>query len=205
MSKQHLLERSTVRKALFGSSHSPTLAALDVPFDTDGLDGSIIDIETTGLSPSHDAIITCGILSQNKVRIFQLLNEDYATFKETISGEVKSSPDPRWAYCCGFERGFLGGEWNDLGVTYEVDWDEYNPVRYYKLNAVAPMSWSGDISGAYMPTLWSNYLNSDPNGLNRPSCLFEIVWHNAVDLLREFSVWQRGRTTKPSKYESEIF
>ncbi|GAI36166.1 unnamed protein product [marine sediment metagenome] len=38
--------------------------------------GSVVDIETTGLNPAEDEIVTFGIIEDNKLQIIQRTSED---------------------------------------------------------------------------------------------------------------------------------
>lgn len=78
--------------------------------------GCIIDLETTGLIPLLNHIITMGILEKNRAVIHQLTVPKYMDFRDYCFQKAKETQEPRYAYNARFESEFLQIEngWHDL-------------------------------------------------------------------------------------------
>jgi len=155
---------------------------LDNPLDK----GSILDIETTGIDPLSDKIITLGIIRKNFLLIYQLIKEDsYWRFLQLCKRIAKKQPTPRYAYSSHFEADFLNlkdDKWLDLTQYFEVDYDYENPFRRYSLIDVTRHPFPNepiDIDGSQIPTEWQEYLKTK-NKIH----LTNITYHSACDLLR---------------------
>ncbi len=70
------------------------------------LQGSIVDIETTGLSPKIDSVITVGLVHNNVCEIFQRTHE--ADICQLLDQKLRSLPRPIYAFNKRFEESFLG-------------------------------------------------------------------------------------------------
>jgi len=149
--------------------------------------GCIIDIETTGLDPAYDKIITLGILKRDIAQIHQLTIPAYNTFKLFCLRKTEKTPKPRYAYAAHFEQEFLGHfkDWRDLTQYVErrgYEWDnpEYDP--YYRLRldecTLTPFQ-EPDIQGREAPAYWETWLQQQ-----KPKILYAITYHCLCDLLR---------------------
>ena len=70
-------------------------------------EGVILDIETTGLDPEKDEIITFGYIRENSVIIFQRAERETNKFYQALKAELKTIPQPIFAYFAEFEKAFL--------------------------------------------------------------------------------------------------
>src|SRR6202167_4915410 len=67
--------------------------------------GTIVDIETTGLSPGSDRIITLGVVCGNQYTVVQSLD---ASGLDDVPKMLSAMPRPFYAFNKEFEEGFLG-------------------------------------------------------------------------------------------------
>jgi hypothetical protein len=163
----------------------PTIASLTyrLPSDHALPAGCIIDIETTGLDPAYDKIITLGILKHDIAQIHQLTIPAYNTFKLFCLSKTEKSPKPRYAYAAHFEQEFIGHfkDWQDLTQYAEREYiNDFNP--YYRLRldecTLTPFQ-EPDIEGREAPAYWETWLQQ-----RKPKILYAITYHCLCDLLR---------------------
>jgi len=158
--------------------------------------GSIIDIETTGLNlgpgdyynpPSQ--ILSLGIYQGCLIRIYQLAKPEYDRFKELCRRIALKTPTPRYSYAAHFEQQFLEipDGWHDLTrsefLEESFDWGEPH-FRCYRLADVTRGPYESredwDINASEIPETWEKWLKTQDW-----RHLAEISYHNYVDLLRE--------------------
>lgn len=146
--------------------------------------GCVIDIETTGLDANTNKILTLGILTRNKARIYQLTNKQYPRFRDLCINKVSKTPNPRYGYNPRFEADFLGIKegWHDLTQWEERTYNDYEQGPYYRLSldqcTLSPFK-EPTIASSEVPAYWKQWLTS-----KKPKTLYEITWHNLIDLLR---------------------
>lgn len=154
--------------------------------------GTIIDIETTGLSPSRDDIITFGWLTGNEIQVIQRVEASPETFYGCIEEELDRIPRPLYAYNASFERDFLRSKigrdiefidvfkpWRKMAERKSLKWpslDEISPVPY-KYMGEKP------VKGRDVVVIWNSYLRNRKLGT-----LSLIVMHNMRDLIQTFSL-----------------
>jgi len=177
------IHKDISRHTLFGAHY---FISLEYKLDNPLTNGCIVDIETTGLNPLSDKIITLGIIKKNLLLIYQLTHEDsYWRFWSLCNRLVKKQPIPRYGYACGFEADFLkilDDNWHDLTEYFEVDYDNECPVRRYSLVDVTRHPFPNepiDIDGSQVPQEWQQYLTSK-NKIH----LTNIIYHSVCDLHR---------------------
>ena len=147
-------------------------------------EGTIIDLETTGLRPRWNHIVTMGLYKDDKIRIFQLVKPEYDRFWNLCHNIAQKQPRPLYAYAAHFERDFLKipDGWKDLTRYYEVD--DYYPIRNFRLIDVTTYPYNSqadyDIDGKDVPKKWAEWL-FDKN----LKSLMEISYHCMIDLIRE--------------------
>lgn len=150
--------------------------------------GSVIDIETTGLNPATDEIITFGFIEDNKLQIIQRTNKDKIGFYNELKKVVKKLKAPFYAYNGSFENDFIQAQ---LGIKKKVV-DVFAPWRkmaesqgqkWPKLDDLVsePEIYLGmpRITGRDCPILWKNFLKTKDQELLAP-----IMEHNKSDILR---------------------
>jgi len=79
--------------------------------------GSVIDIETTGLNPASDEIVTFGFIEDNKLQIIQRTIKDKAEYYKELKEVVTDLKAPFYVYNGSFEKRFLQAQ---LGIEKEV-------------------------------------------------------------------------------------
>ena len=79
--------------------------------------GSVIDIETTGLNPAKDEIVTLGFIEDNKLQILQRTSEGKAEYYKELKEVVTNLKTPFYAYNGSFEKRFLHAQ---LDIEKEV-------------------------------------------------------------------------------------
>jgi hypothetical protein len=138
------------------------------------IQGTIIDIETTGLSAKECELVGLGLVKENRMSCFirSLGTSDDAFRKWSIS-KVKRSPKPYIAFYHGFER-----QWFDESLSSPVDWVEIQPKnRHKKIYSVKLSHLGHDETGAVVPDAWHN------------EDIKTILWHLACDLFEELALY----------------
>ena len=69
--------------------------------------GTLIDIETTGLDINHDEIVLFGYIQGNHLEIICRSSQEEAPFIVQLAELVPTLPRPFYAYNLAFEKGFL--------------------------------------------------------------------------------------------------
>jgi len=151
--------------------------------------GTLIDIETTGLDEERDEIITLGFISGNRLSVIQRKVKDKQPFYSEIKSTLSKISRPFYAYNCEFEEKFfrrqLGMQlkgtdlmepWKILAERRMIKWPKLDelvsePEMYFRTTRIS----AGDI-----PSLWNAFLTSGDE-----KSLEMIMTHNKADLLRE--------------------
>jgi hypothetical protein len=153
-------------------------------------EGVILDIETTGLDPEEDEIITFGYIRENSVIIFQRTERETSSFYQAIKEELKTIPQPIFAYYAEFEKGFLEkfgfrGMFIDILEPWKTSANELG-IKAPKLDELVPgpEKYMGErrTTGGDIINMWYQYLDS--GGID---VLKLIIRHNQIDILQEFA------------------
>lgn len=151
-------------------------------------EGSIIDLETTGLEPHKSEIITFGYIVKNILKVIQRREATEYRFLEKMKQELSNLPYPIYAFNAEFESKFLK---HKLGQEISlIDIRAPLAERANKLGldfpsldklASVPREYFGEkpMYGRDAPKSWEIYLKTGQN-----SFLVPIVHHNIEDLLR---------------------
>lgn len=85
--------------------------------------GCVIDLETTGVSPSFSNILTMGILEKDRAVVYQLTAPKYKDFQDYCFEKARETQEPRYSYNSRFESEFLQMKdgWRDLMQYRAVD------------------------------------------------------------------------------------
>lgn len=182
----------------FGSKHSNCLYyTKELP--TKLQEGSILDIETTGMNSKKDEIITLGVIEKSTLTIYQRRKEiDCSTFHRVLKEVINGLSKPLFAYKLQFEHDFIKQQLgvhingNDLMEKWGKKADEMN-MKWPKLDELVshPREYyentNEKITGKHIPILWRKYLETgDKETLDR------IVLHNERDLLKELFLLIEG-------------
>ena len=155
-------------------------------------EGSIIDIETTGLYPDEDDIITFGFLVRDTITVMQRLEATASEFYQAVKSRVLELPSPLYAYNAKFERSFLAAKLKlDLDIIDIFEpWmqrAEREGRKYPALDDLArlPREYFEEqvLDGRQVPFLWRSYQNT---GDKRKVSL--VVRHNMEDLIQALYV-----------------
>jgi len=151
--------------------------------------GTIVDIETTGLDPNRDEIITLGYVAGSQLIVLQRTAKRKDKFYEAVRTEIGNLPRPLYAYNAEFEELFIRQQ---LGLKREVVKDLFRPwrdradaigMKWPKLDDLVsePEIYFQDkrITGRDVPVIWRRFLAKGDTRLLEP-----IVKHNQSDLLR---------------------
>lgn len=136
------------------------------------LKGTIVDLETTGLSPTSCKVITVGVLFGTGYEVFQASAADEVPLK--LDSYILSLPRPRYAFNKGFEESFLG-----FGIDCELQARAYErkTEAIYIRSLQDPLGRRGEL----VPLEWQAYLKDGDK-----AHLLRIIEHNVADLLEEF-------------------
>jgi uncharacterized protein YprB with RNaseH-like and TPR domain len=151
-------------------------------------EGTIVDVETTGLEPATDELITFGSLMGNQIRVLQRVDAAEREFCELVRNELETLRRPLYAYNASFDANFLNAK---LGQDIEmVDIMEPWRVRaeregwkWPSLDELAPLprEYYGERQTTWRQVVscWDAYLARRDM---RPLSL--IVRHNMEDLVQ---------------------
>jgi len=153
-------------------------------------EGVVLDIETTGLDPKRDEIITFGYIREDTEIILQRAERETSRFYQAIKEELKTIPQPIFAYYAEFEKAFLEkfgfkGIFVDILEPWKTKADELG-IKAPKLDELVPgpekcMGERRTI-GEDIVKMWHRYLDSGDLDV-----LKSIVRHNQIDILQEFA------------------
>ncbi len=151
-------------------------------------EGSVVDIETTGVEPATSELVTLGSLAGNQVKVLQRVDASEGEFCDLVRNELASLPRPFYAYNASFEATFLNAklgenfEWIDIMSPWR-ERAEREGWKWPSLDELAPVAreyygerqtnWRGVWSA------WQTYLTK---GDKRALSL--IVRHNMEDLIQ---------------------
>lgn len=154
-------------------------------------DGIILDIETTGLDPKTDEVITFGYIHGDKVIILQRVGRETEKFYRAIKEELSKIQKPIFAYYAEFEKAFLEklfdfkGIFVDILDPWKVKANELG-IKAPKLDKLVPgpEKYMGEktTTGRDVVQIWQQYLKS-----GNLDDLTLLIRHNQIDLLQEFS------------------
>jgi uncharacterized protein YprB with RNaseH-like and TPR domain len=156
--------------------------------------GCLLDFETTGLDPATSEVITFGYIVGSTLTILQRRDAS-PSFDREVRELLESLPEPLFAYNSSFEEKFarmkygVSRKFGDVMGPWKRRADAEG-VKWPKLDELLPdpETYFGDeiTSGAQVPALWREFLQSGNDGL-----LTKIVRHNEIDLLRELMLLVR--------------
>jgi uncharacterized protein YprB with RNaseH-like and TPR domain len=150
--------------------------------------GTLIDIETTGLDVDHDEIVLFGYIQGSRLEIICRNSEQEEPFIVQLAQLVPTLPRPCYAYNLSFEKGFLQAKGIDIeGIDLFQPWKEKAEALYLKWPKLDELFSHAEhyfnepvISGRDVPSLWERFLFT-----RNDNYLQQIIKHNESDLLRE--------------------
>jgi len=150
--------------------------------------GTLIDIETTGLDMGQDEIVLFGYIQGSHLEIICRSSQEEAPFIAQLAELVPTLPRPFYAYNLSFEKGFLQAKGIDIeGIDLFQPWKEKAEALYLKWPKLDELFSHAEhyfnepvISGRDVPLLWQRFLSTEDDNY-----LQQIIKHNESDLLRE--------------------
>ena len=150
--------------------------------------GTLIDLETTGLDIDHDEIVLFGYIQGSRLEIICRNSQEEAPFIAQLAELVPTLPKPFYAYNLSFEKGFLQAKGIDIeGIDLFQPWKEKAEALYLKWPKLDELFSHAEhyfnepvISGRDVPLLWQRFLYTGDD-----KYLQQIIKHNESDLHRE--------------------
>ena len=150
--------------------------------------GTLVDIETSGLDSRYDEIVVFGYVQGSRLEIICRTSETEKPFVAQIAKLVPRLPKPFYAYNLSFEKEFLKAKGMDIeGVDLFQPWKEKAEMLHLKWPKLDELFSHAEhyfsepvISGKDVPFLWEAFLRTGDGDY-----LQQIVRHNESDLLRE--------------------
>ncbi len=133
--------------------------------------GTIVDLETTGLSAGVDRVVTVGVLHGEAYEVFQ--STDNSDLLRILKPGLEMLPRPFFAFNKGFEESFLG-----LNVDRDLQLRPYESRREAIRVAGVDDPFNGH--GHEVPFEWRAYLAD-----GKREHLERIMAHNIADLRYE--------------------
>ncbi|MCD6562456.1 MAG: hypothetical protein J7K23_00910 [Thermoproteales archaeon] len=136
------------------------------------LNAAVIDVETTGLDPEEDKMVTFGIYHENRIRIYQLLFGDDLRNYDIIKEELRNLNGKKvYAWYKDFEE-----KWLNIHGIYELQVRDYEK----KDDSVWIEGLQPRYTGRDVPFLWNSWKK-----YGDICCILAIVERNYLDLLSE--------------------
>jgi len=150
--------------------------------------GTLVDIETTGLDSNRDEIVVFGYVERNYLKIVCRTSKNEEPFIAQLTELVPKLSRPFYAYNLSFEKGFLRAKGMNIeGIDLFQPWKEKAEGLYLKWPKLDELISHAEhyfnepvISGKDVPWLWERFLHT-----GNKDYLQQIVKHNESDLLRE--------------------
>ena len=150
--------------------------------------GTLIDIETSGLNIGHDEIVLFGYIQGSHLEIICRNSREETPFIAQLAALVPTLPTPFYAYNLPFEKGFLQAKGIEIeGVDLFQPWKEKAEALSLKWPKLDELFSHAEhyfnepvISGRDVPLLWQSFLYTEDDNF-----LQQIIRHNESDLLRE--------------------
>ena len=150
--------------------------------------GTLIDLETTGLDANQDEIVLFGYITGSRLEIICRSSTEEALFLAQLAALVPTLPGPFYAYNLSFEKGFLHTRGINIeGIDLFQPWKEKAEALYLKWPKLDELFSHAEqyfnepvVCGRDVPLLWKRFLDS-----GNDSYLQQIIKHNESDLLRE--------------------
>lgn len=150
--------------------------------------GTLIDLETTGLDADQDEIVLFGYIRGSRLEIICRSSEEETLFTTQLAELVPTLPEPFYAYNLSFEKAFLQAKGIDIeGIDLFQPWKEKAEALYLKWPKLDELFSHAEqyfnepvICGRDVPLLWQRFLNTRDD-----TYLQQIIKHNESDLLRE--------------------
>jgi uncharacterized protein YprB with RNaseH-like and TPR domain len=150
--------------------------------------GTLVDIETTGLDSNCDEIVVFGYVQGNRLEIICRTSREEEPFIAQLAELVPNLSRPFYAYNLSFEKGFLKAKGMNIeGIDLFQPWKEKADELYLKWPKLDELFSHAEqyfnepvVSGKDVPLLWERFLHTRDK-----IYLQQIVKHNESDLLRE--------------------
>ena len=105
--------------------------------------GTLIDIETTGLNIGQDEIVLFGYIQGSHLEIICRSSREETPFIAQLAELVLTLPRPFYAYNLAFEKGFLQAKGIEIeGIDLFRPWKEILPSRSFWWPTLPSPKWS---------------------------------------------------------------
>ena len=150
--------------------------------------GTLIDLETTGLDMGQDEIVLFGYIQGSHLEIICRSSREEAPFIAQLAELVPMLSKPFYAYNLAFEKGFLQAKGINIeGIDLFHPWKVKAEALFLKWPKLDELFSHAEsyfnepvISGRDIPLLWQSFLYTEDDNY-----LQQIIKHNESDLLRE--------------------
>ncbi len=150
--------------------------------------GTLLDIETTGLDEIYDEIVVFGYIQESRLEIICRTSREEKPFIAQITRLIPKLHGPFYAYNLSFEKRFLEAKGINIeGIDLFQPWREKAEALCLKWPKLDELFSHAEhyfnepvVSGRDIPLLWRRFLET-----GNKDYLQQIIRHNESDLLRE--------------------
>ncbi|MFA4647860.1 hypothetical protein P8X24_11560 [Pyrococcus kukulkanii] len=145
----------------------------------------ILDLETTGLEPETDELVSYGIVAGSKAWVVIRLNGTEEELIENLKKDLEEFKGSTiWAFYSSFEEKWLGYKiGGEFLKEHELRLLDLKQMRG-RLVDIMPFPFGDPFDGSSVPSLWESWKVRASIG-----SIAGIIHHNMADILREAFLW----------------